>query len=157
MLDPEGVVPVYVQVSEILRARIADSPPGTPVASEADLEQEFGIARATARRAVQVLRDQGLVHTLPGLGAYVGPPGQPRPEEHQPIYQRIASHITERILARSLRPNRRIPSEQTLMREYGVAKATVRRAVALLREQGWVFTVPNRGTYVSPEGTWPTG
>jgi len=41
------------------------------------------------------------------------------------------------------------------MREYGVAKATVRHAVAFLRSQGWVFTVPYRGTYVLPPEKWP--
>ncbi|WP_157253559.1 winged helix-turn-helix domain-containing protein [Nonomuraea typhae] len=155
MLDPEGVTHIYIQLASILRGRIAASPPGTPVASEAELQQEFRIARSTARRAIQVLREDGLVHTIPGDGTFVGPPGQPRHMEYWPAYQRIAAGITERILAGSLLPNRRIPSEKVLMEQYGVAKATARKAVAHLREQGWVFTVPSRGTYVSPQETWP--
>jgi GntR family transcriptional regulator len=33
--------------------------------------QEYGIARGTARRAVEVLRDEGLVITVQGRGTYV--------------------------------------------------------------------------------------
>ncbi|MFI6498564.1 GntR family transcriptional regulator [Nonomuraea typhae] len=155
MLDPEGVNHVYIQLSDILRDRIAGSPPGVPVASEAALQREFGVSRSTARRAIQRLREEGVVHTVAGEGTFAGPPGQARPVEYQPMYQRIAAGIIERILAGSLRPNRRIPSEQTLRQQYGVATATVRHAVAYLRDQGWVFTVPYRGTYVSPQETWP--
>ncbi|MGN6175829.1 MAG: GntR family transcriptional regulator [Streptosporangiaceae bacterium] len=35
----------------------------------------FGVARDTARRAVQVLRDEGLVVTVPQRGTYVTPGG----------------------------------------------------------------------------------
>ncbi|WP_281283673.1 GntR family transcriptional regulator [Nonomuraea longispora] len=52
-------------------------------------------------------------------------------------------------------PNRAIPGEKMMMRQYGVAKVTVRQAVAYLREQGWVFTVPYRGTYVHSPEKWP--
>ena len=35
----------------------------------------------------------------------------------------------------------------------GVSRDTVRRAMALLRDEGVVFTVPRRGTYVGPQPT----
>ena len=41
------------------------------------------------------------------------------------------------------------------MEKHGVAEATVRQAMGTLRDQGWVFTVPYRGTYVSPPEDWP--
>jgi DNA-binding GntR family transcriptional regulator len=42
-----------------------------------------------------------------------------------------------------------------LMEQYDVAKVTVRNSVAFLRDQGWVFTVSHRGTYVSQPEEWP--
>ncbi len=36
---------------------------------------KFGVARATARRAVALLRDWDLVVTVPGMGTYVKRPG----------------------------------------------------------------------------------
>jgi GntR family transcriptional regulator len=43
-----------------------------------------------------------------------------------------------------------LPSESTLVQEHGVSRGTARRAVAVLRDEGLVFTVPQRGTYVGP-------
>jgi Bacterial regulatory proteins, gntR family len=37
-----------------------------------------------------------------------------------------------------------------LAEQYGVARVTVRRAIALLRERGKVVTVHGRGSYVTP-------
>ncbi|GHD70027.1 hypothetical protein GCM10010317_076450 [Streptomyces mirabilis] len=34
------------------------------------------------------------------------------------------------------------------MQEYGLARSTVRRAIAVLAEEGAVWTVQGRGTYV---------
>lgn len=35
------------------------------------MEQEFGVARDTLRKAVKVLRDEGLVETVHGMGVFV--------------------------------------------------------------------------------------
>ncbi|MER7362843.1 GntR family transcriptional regulator [Nonomuraea wenchangensis] len=43
-----------------------------------------------------------------------------------------------------------LPSKTQLAQHYEVAKGTVRRALALLRDHGLVFTVSGRGTYPSP-------
>lgn len=98
-----------------------------------------------------MLRDEGLIHTAQGEGTFVGPPGQARREPRKaPLYRAIADDLAGRIRRGDLKTRRPIPSESTLMQQYGVARETARRAVGLLREQGWVYTVPHRGTYVSP-------
>jgi len=43
-----------------------------------------------------------------------------------------------------------LPSVKQIQQEYGVGRDTVLRAVEILRTEGLVFTVPRRGTYVSP-------
>lgn len=79
MIDPEGMQPVYVQVADVIAARIAhgDLVPNRPIPSETAMVQEFGIARGTARRAVELLRERGLVATIPGRGTFVLPPAAP--------------------------------------------------------------------------------
>lgn len=42
----------------------------------------------------------------------------------------------------------RIPTESEMVETWEVARTTARRTVALLREEGLVDTVPQRGTYV---------
>lgn len=43
-----------------------------------------------------------------------------------------------------------VPSEKRLQQEHGVARETARHAIRLLREEGYVYTLSTRGTYVSP-------
>jgi GntR family transcriptional regulator len=74
-VDSESATPVYVQVAEILRARIesGDLQPDRPVPSESQLQQELGVARGTARKGIALLREQGLVVTVRGRGSFVSP------------------------------------------------------------------------------------
>lgn len=70
--DPE---PVYAQLAGILRGQIArgELVPRQPLPSETYLVQNYGVSRGTARRAVAVLRDEGLVRTIAQRGTYVVP------------------------------------------------------------------------------------
>lgn len=72
-VDHEGKTPVYLQIAAILRAAIerGDYAPGRAIPSETRLMQEHGVARLTARKAVRVLADEGLVEVVQGRGAYV--------------------------------------------------------------------------------------
>ncbi|MET9339310.1 GntR family transcriptional regulator [Nonomuraea sp. NPDC003804] len=158
MLNREGPVPLYQQVATEIRRRIDSGaiPPGHSVPSEQEIEDEFNVSRITATKALRLLREQGLVYLVPGRGTFVGPEDAPRVSRAAKPYEKIAAEIADRIRAGELRPDLPIPSETTLRQQYEVAKGTVRRAVALLREQGWVFTVEKRGSYVSSPENWPT-
>ncbi|NLU80732.1 GntR family transcriptional regulator [Micromonospora sp. HNM0581] len=68
-----------------------------------------------------------------------------------PPYRQLAGILAARIRRGDWRPNRAIPSEAHLVQEYGLARATVRRAIAVLVDQGVLFVVPQRGTFVKPE------
>lgn len=72
------------------------------------------------------------------------------PDGDTPVYQQISAIIAQRIADGTLPPKRRIPSETTMVQEFGVARETARRAVKHLRAQGLVYTVPQLGTFVSP-------
>jgi GntR family transcriptional regulator len=73
VIDPTGPIAPYRQLASILRKRIADGtlPTGTRI-TESDITEEFEVARNTARRALAILRDEGLVYTMPQRGSYVG-------------------------------------------------------------------------------------
>jgi GntR family transcriptional regulator len=73
-INPRAAEPPYRQIAAWLRGRIeaGEFEPGIdPLPSEKDLVDLFGVARDTARRAVEVLRDEGLVVTIPQRGTYV--------------------------------------------------------------------------------------
>jgi GntR family transcriptional regulator len=78
-VDLEGPEPLYEQIAAVLDARIEDGtyPPRRRIPSEADICTEFGVSRPTARAAVRLLVERGLVVTVRGKGSFVAdcPPG----------------------------------------------------------------------------------
>jgi GntR family transcriptional regulator len=72
-IDRDGPVPPYKQLAQILRDRIAagDIAPGRRIPSVTELEQETGLARDTIQKAVRLLREEGLVETVIGMGVFV--------------------------------------------------------------------------------------
>jgi DNA-binding GntR family transcriptional regulator len=72
-IDLRSTVPAYRQLADILRAQIESGKlePDSPVPSETTLVQQYGVARGTVRRAVEVLREAGLIVTVQGRGSYV--------------------------------------------------------------------------------------
>lgn len=72
-INPDSYEPAYRQLAGIIRAAIerGELAPGQVVPSEATLVQEHKVARETARRAIGLLRSEGLVVTESGRGTFV--------------------------------------------------------------------------------------
>jgi DNA-binding transcriptional regulator YhcF (GntR family) len=72
---PEPTEPAYARIAAELSRRIADRElePGDKVPSTRQVAQEFGVALATATKALDVLRAEGLVITRPRSGTVVAP------------------------------------------------------------------------------------
>jgi GntR family transcriptional regulator len=66
-----------------------------------------------------------------------------------PPYRQIAGILRRRIESGQYPPDTRIPTESELMEAFEVARTTARRAIAALREEGLIYTVPQRGSYVT--------
>jgi GntR family transcriptional regulator len=67
-----------------------------------------------------------------------------------PVADQVARDLAEEISSGRIRPDSRLPSEAELAEQYGVARVTIRRAVAKLREQNLVVTVHGRGSFTAP-------
>ncbi len=65
-----------------------------------------------------------------------------------PPYRQIAEILRSRIESGEYPKGTRIPTESEIVDTWEVARTTARRAIALLREQGFIETVPQRGSYV---------
>lgn len=68
--------PRYAQVEQQLRAHILSGhwPPGEAIPPETELAQQFGVARMTARQALDGLRREGLLTRARGRGTFVTTP-----------------------------------------------------------------------------------
>jgi GntR family transcriptional regulator len=78
-LDPYSPEPRYQQLANLMRGRIQSGElgPGERLPSQLTLVQEYGVARMTAGKALQVLVDEGLAVVVPGMGTYVSPKRRP--------------------------------------------------------------------------------
>lgn len=65
----------YQEIAEVLRDRLADAPVGSVLASESEMSAEFEASRVTIRRALELVRDDGLIAARQGFGWYVA--GEP--------------------------------------------------------------------------------
>jgi GntR family transcriptional regulator, transcriptional repressor for pyruvate dehydrogenase complex len=62
--------------------------------------------------------------------------------------QRIARMLSERITHHELQPGAKLPSENALAAHFGVSRAAVREAIAMLKAEGLVETLQGSGAYV---------
>ncbi len=63
-------------------------------------------------------------------------------------YQKLYNILREKIFKKEYLPGTRIPTERALCDEYGVSRITVRHALMLLHEQGFIERIQGRGTFV---------
>ncbi|MEO3745285.1 GntR family transcriptional regulator [Plantactinospora sp. B5E13] len=73
----------------------------------------------------------------------------PTPHD-RPRYRQVADELRRRIMSGAIPPGSILPSESALIEEFGVARGTVREAIALLRTEGLAVTEMGRGTYARP-------
>lgn len=64
-------------------------------------------------------------------------------------YVALMEQLKEGILSGQIRPGDRLPSENQLSREYGLSRHTVRKALAILENEGYVTAEHGRGTFCS--------
>src|SRR5437016_5058307 len=66
-------VSLYIQVASVMRRRIETGQwvPGQKISTLVELEREFEVARVTVRQAIDVLREEGLLHSQQGRGTFV--------------------------------------------------------------------------------------
>jgi GntR family transcriptional regulator len=81
LIDPTSDRPIYRQIADHLRAGIREGryPEGTPLPSETQLAELYDVTRMTARQAVDVLKNEGLVRSEHGRGVFV----RQRPTVHR--------------------------------------------------------------------------
>ena len=99
MIDKHDPLPLYHQVKQTLKDRIGRQiyPVGTPIPTELELSEQFGVSRITIRRALDELAAEGLLQKQQGRGTFVQ-----QPRVTQELNQ--ITCWTEAIQAQGLRP-----------------------------------------------------
>jgi GntR family transcriptional regulator len=79
VLDRASIVPLWTQLADDLRRRAAAGEFAQRFPTDADLVKTYGVSRHTAREAVRVLRQEGLLERYRGRGSFLTPPRYEHP------------------------------------------------------------------------------
>jgi GntR family transcriptional regulator len=73
VFDKESVTPLYEQVADYLAAQVEAGhlAPGQKLPAERDLADQWNVGYQTIRRAMEVLRERGLVVSRIGKGTFI--------------------------------------------------------------------------------------
>ncbi len=66
-----------------------------------------------------------------------------------PLHEQLASLLRAEIAAGRYAESGMLPSESYLQEQRGVSRGTVRRALKTLADEGLVYTIPARGTFLT--------
>lgn len=92
--------PKYHLVKERIVELIADSPPGTPLATERELATRFATSRTTVRQALAALAADGRLERTQGSGTFVAEPKR--------VLVRQLTSYSEDLSAQGWRPSSRL-------------------------------------------------
>jgi GntR family histidine utilization transcriptional repressor len=76
---------------------------------------------------------------------------EPIAQDSTPIFQRIKDYLTGEIASGRWKEGDLVPSEQALVRQFGVSRMTVNRAVRELTAEQLLVRRQGAGTYVAPQ------
>lgn len=72
-------------------------------------------------------------------------------DSDQPKHERLKNHFVNEMLTGRLKPGQAIPTEQHLVETLGVARTTVRQAMAALENDGLIRRTRGKGTFVESD------
>ena len=70
----------------------------------------------------------------------------------RPLYQQVKDDLRRMMLTGLLPPDEKLPSVRSLAMELAINPNTIQRAYAQLEQEGYVYSVSGRGTFVAEGG-----
>ena len=71
----------------------------------------------------------------------------------KPIYEQITAQVKSQIMTSALAAGDALPSMRTLARELRISVITTKRAYEDLERDGFIVTVPGKGSFVAAQNT----
>lgn len=125
-----STTPLYQQLYEFLslQVRLGTLQPGDRMPTEEEMCDALGVSRSTARQALALLVDKGVVERFRGKGTFVAQPAS---------YHRPMSHLYN--FSADMEEAGRVPSSRTVVQEVVTADAGERSTLELVAPQAQVF------------------
>ncbi len=74
--------------------------------------------------------------------------------DKRPIYEQVVEKLERLVVNGILATDEKMPSVRSLAMELSVNPNTIQRAYAQLEQEGYLYTVSGRGSFVAPEREW---
>ncbi|BDG47117.1 GntR family transcriptional regulator [Parageobacillus sp. KH3-4] len=69
----------------------------------------------------------------------------------QPIYEQLVEKMKEMIIREIWKPNEQLPSVRMLAKQLTINPNTIQKAYRELEHQGFIYSIPGKGNFVSPQ------
>lgn len=67
----------------------------------------------------------------------------------RPFYQQIKDNIRQLVVSRAIREHEKLPSVREMASTLAINPNTIQRAYRELENEGYIYTIPGKGTFVS--------
>jgi len=69
----------------------------------------------------------------------------------RPIYEQVKDSLRRLILSGGLAPDHKLPSVRAMASELAINPNTIQRAYRELEAEGYIYSVPGKGSFISPK------
>lgn len=77
--------------------------------------------------------------------------------DKRPIYEQVVEKLEKLIMGGALETDSKMPSVRSMGVDLAVNPNTIQRAYNQLEQEGYLYTVSGRGSFVAPESEWREG
>jgi GntR family transcriptional regulator len=95
-------VPKHVELREKLRSRFQRMSPNALIPSARDLAKTYKVSAMTVRQALVALQQEGVIHSVPGLGTYIS--------DHKMSKRLTFVSFSQEVTERGMKPSAKIVS-----------------------------------------------
>ena len=116
MATPKKSVPKHVELREKLRSRFQRMAPNSLIPSARELSKTYKVSAMTVRQALVALQQEGMIHSVPGLGTYVS--------DHRMSKRLTFVSFSQEVLERGMTPSSKIVSAiKTTVKDQVIAES----------------------------------
>jgi GntR family transcriptional regulator len=116
MVAPKKLVPKHVELREKLRSRFQRMAPDSLIPSARELAKTYKVSAMTVRQALVALQQEGMIHSVPGLGTFVA--------DRRMSKRLTFVSFTQEVTERGMTPSSKIISAiKTTIKDASVAEA----------------------------------
>jgi len=102
MAASKKAVPKHVELREKLRSRFQRMSPNALIPSARDLAKTYKVSAMTVRQALVALQQEGVIHSVPGLGTYIS--------DHKMSKRLTFVSFSQEVIERGMKPSAKIVS-----------------------------------------------